>query len=350
MLIVLARLCAFAGLVCLLACRSLQPLAPPAIEFTTLPAAAEGDGNVFVNIAGRVTGARAGQQIVVFSRAGMWWVQPLADKPFTRVQPDFSWKNTIHPGSAYAALLVDPGYIPPSTARLLPQTGGAIRAVAVAEGPALPRTPAKKLRFGGYEWEVRQTPGIPAEARTVYDPANAWVDENGFLHLRIAGSPGGWTSADLSLARSLGYGSYRFVVRDVSDLEPSAALSISIRDDAGIYREMNIQISRWGQSGDKNAQYIVQPYFVPANMVRFLAPAGTLTWSLSWQPGRASFQTVRGSGAGGKGEMIAAHTFTSGVPSPETEAVRLTFFVFYGQHNPMRRGAEVIFEKFEYLP
>ena len=352
--IVLARLSALAGLVCLLACRSLQVPAPPAIEFTTLPAAAEGDGNVFVSIAGRVTGARPGQQIVVFARSGIWWVQPLADKPFTRVQPDSSWKNTIHPGSAYAALLVDPGYSPPSSAHVLPQTGGAVRAVAVAEGPALPRQPAKKLRFGGYEWEVRQTPGSPAELRTVYDPANAWVDENGFLHLRIAGSPGGWTSADLSLARSLGYGSYHFVVRDVSDLEPSAALSISIRDDSGPYREMNIQISRWGQTGGKNAQYIVQPYFVPANMVRFLAPAGTLTWSLSWEPGRASFRmirgTVQGNQADGKGETISAHTFTSGVPAPETESVRLTFSVFYGQHNPMKHGAEVIFEKFEYLP
>jgi len=280
----------------------------------------------------------------------MWWVQPLADKPFTRVLPDSSWKNSIHPGSAYAALLVDLGYSPPSTARVLPQTGGAVRAVAVAEGPALPHQPAKKLRFGGYEWEVRQTPGSPAELRTMYDQANAWVDENGFLHLRVARSSGGWTSADLSLARSLGYGSYHFVVRDISDLEPCAALSISTRDDSGPYREMNIQISRWGQTGGKNAQYVVQPYFVPANMVRFLAPAGTLTYSLSWEPGRASFRTVRGSGADGKGEMIAAHTFTSGVPAPETESVRLTFSVFYGKHNPLRHGAEVIFEKFEYLP
>jgi hypothetical protein len=280
----------------------------------------------------------------------VWWVQPLAAKPFTAVQPDFSWKNSIHPGSAYAALLVDPGYSPPSTAHVLPQPGGAVRAVAVAEGPALPRQPAKKLRFGGYQWEVRQTPGSPAASRTVYDPANAWVDENGFLHLRIAKSPDGWTSADLSLARSLGYGSYHFVVRDISALEPSAALSISTRDDSGPYREMNFQISRWGQIAGKNTQYIVQPYFVPANMFRFLAPAGALTFSLSWQPGRAAFRTLQGSGADGKGKTIAAHTFTSGVPTPETESVRLTFSVFYGQHNPMKHGAEVIFEKFEYLP
>jgi hypothetical protein len=349
-LIVLARVSAFVGLVCLLACRSLQAPMPPSIKFTTLPPAAAGDGDVFVNIAGRVTGARPGQQIVVFARSGMWWVQPLASKPFTAIQPDFSWKNSIHPGSAYAALLVEPGYRPPSTTHVLPQTGGAVRAVAIAEGPALPHQPAKKLRFGGYEWEVRQTPGRPAESQTVYDPANAWVDENGFLHLRIARSSGGWTSADLGLTRSLGYGSYYFVVRDISALDPSAVLSISTRDDSGPYREMNIQISRWGQTAGKNAQYVVQPYFVPANMVRFLAPGGTLTYSMSWEPGRASFRTLRGSEAGGKGEIIAAHTFTSGVPAPDTESVRLNFYVFYGKHNPLRGGSEVIFEKFEYLP
>jgi hypothetical protein len=350
-LIVLARLSAFIGLVFLWACRSLQAPVPPSIEFTTLPPAAAGDGDVFVNIAGRVTGARPGQQIVVFARSGMWWVQPFAYNPFTAVQPDSNWKNSIHPGSAYAALLVDSGYRPPSTAHVLPQIGGAVRAMAIAEGPALPHQRAQKLRFAGYEWEVRQTPGSPAGTQKVYDAANAWVDENGFLHLRIARSPGGWTSADLSLARSLGYGSYHFVVRDVSDLEPSAALSISTRDDSGPYREMNIQISRWGQATGKNAQYVVQPYFVPANMVRFLAPAGTLTYSLSWEPGRASFRTLRGSAAGGiKGEIIAAHTFTSGVPAPEAESVRLNLSVFYGQKNPLRHGAEVIFEKFEYLP
>lgn len=113
---------------------------------------------------------------------------------------------------------------------------------------------------------------------------------------------------------------------------------------------MNIQIGRWGRTEGKNAQYVVQPYFVPANMVRFLTPAETLTYSLSWEPGRATFRTLRGSGADGKGEMIAAHTFTSGVPAPETESVRLTFSAFYGKHNPLRHGSEVIFEKFEYLP
>jgi hypothetical protein len=345
----LAKVFALAVPVCLLACRQPQVQVQPSIEFTSLPPAGAGTGDVLLRIAGHVRGGRPGQRIVLFSRSGLWWVQPLSDRPFTAIQPDSNWKSSIHPGTAYAALLVDPDYRPPSTVHVLPQPGGAIRAVAIAAGPMLAHQPAKTLHFSGYEWEVRQTPGGPG-SQTVYDPANAWVDKSGFLHLRIARSSSGWNCADLNLSRSLGYGSYRFVVRDISHLEPAVVLAMSTRDDSEPYREMDIEISSWGQSAGKNAQYMVQPYFVPANILRFQAPAGTLAYSIFWEPGRASFRTIRGSASGGKGEVVAAHTFTSGVPSPETELVRLNFYVFLSQHNPLRQGGEVIVEKFEYLP
>ncbi len=123
----------------------------------------------------------------------------------------------------------------------------------------------------------------------MYEAANAWVDKNGFLHLKIAKTPAGWSSAEVDLSRSLGYGSYRFVVGDIAQLGPAAVLTISTWDDSGPYREMNIEISRWGEASGKNAQYVVQPYYVPANVVRFLAPAGVLTHMLDWEPGRVSF-------------------------------------------------------------
>jgi hypothetical protein len=181
----------------------------------------------------------------------------------------------------------------------------------------LDHRPAKTLHFSGYEWEVRRTLGSSNASQNLYDPANAWVDRNGFLHLRIARRGSGWTSADMRLSNSLGYGSYRFVVRNLSDLEPAAILSISTRDDSGPYREMDIQIGRWGETAGENAQYVVQPYYVPANIVRFMAPAGTLTYSMIWESGRAFFQTVRGSEAGGQGGIIAAHAFTSGFQRPK---------------------------------
>jgi hypothetical protein len=341
-----------AAVLCLLAiaCRSQHARAAPSIEFTRLPPAAQGSPDLTDTIEGRVTGALPGQRIVLYARSGVWWVQPFANRPFTAIQADSKWKNSTHPGNAYAALLVDAGYNPPLTVNVLPQKGGRVQAIATAEGPVLAPLPSARLTFGGYEWLIRQIPGIPAGSRNLYDAANAWVDKSGFLHLRIAKTPTGWSSAEVDLSRSLGYGSYRFVVRDVAHLEPAAAFTISSWDDSGPYREIDIEISRWGEANGKNAQYVVQPYYIPANVLRFAAPAGVLTHSFDWEPGRVTFRTVRGPASGPAAEVVADHVFTSGVPSPNTEAIRLNLFVFADKRVHLQHGVEVVIEKFVYLP
>jgi hypothetical protein len=325
-------------------------ISKPSIEFTRLPPAGQGSPDLLDAIEGRVTGARPGQRIVLFARSGVWWVQPLAEQPFTEIQPDSTWKNSTHPGSAYAALLVDPGYSPALTVNDLPQTGGAVRAVATVEGSVLAQPTHKTLRFSGYDWEIRETVGKPQGSSNLYDPANAWVDNRGLLHLRIAKTGIGWTSAEVNLSRSLGYGSYRFVVHDISHLEPAVVLNLSTWDDAGPYREMDIEISRWGEPTGKNAQYVVQPYYIPANVVRFIAPMGPLAYSFIWEPGAVSFTTIRGSTPQSKSNVVAAHVFTSGIPSPGSESVRMNLYVFDNKRSPLHHDVEVIIEKFEYLP
>lgn len=333
------------AILCLgLSCRSPLPHAAPSIEFTRLPPAGEGSSEILLAIEGKVNNARPGQRVVLFAHSGVWWVQPLANQPFTPIQRDSTWKTSTHPGSEYAALLVDANYMPPAKMNLLPARGGEVAAVATGEG-ALPDPSAlKKLDFSGYEWEVRQTPGTPAGTRNLYDARNAWVDRDGFLHLRISKAQEGWTSAQVGLNRSLGYGMYRFVLRDVSGMEPSAVLAISSWDGSGPNREMDIEIGRWGESAGKNTQYVVQPYYVPANVVRFLSPPGRLTYSFDWSPGRATFRTARDAAT------IASHVFTSGVPAPGAETIQLNLYNFDDRRHRLRNGAEVIIEKFEYLP
>jgi signal transduction histidine kinase len=86
-------------------------------------------------IEGRATGARAGQQIVLYAKAGgLWWVQPFTVRPFTNIQADSRWKGSTHFGTDYAALLVDPGYVPPDTAEALPSLGAGVVAVAITQG------------------------------------------------------------------------------------------------------------------------------------------------------------------------------------------------------------------------
>lgn len=328
-----------------------RPPAPSAsIAFTRIPQADEGGREKHEIIEGRVTGARPGQRIVLYARSGKWWVQPLADAPFTSLSPNSKFSNATHLGTEYAALLVEPEYKPVPALDILPSPGGAVAAVASVNGQ--PSPPSVYLPFSGYEWRVRNAPSSRGGLNQ-YDSANAFVDNSGALHLRIARQGDHWTCAEVSLTRSLGYGTYSFVVRDISHLEPAAVFGMFTWDYSGgeqNYREVDIEISRWGDPSNKNAQYVVQPYYVAANVLRFTVPAGVVTHSFHWERGRLSFSSVRGSQPAVASRPIAGHVFTSGVPSPGIESVRMNLYVFGSSAVPLANGAEVVVEKFEYLP
>ena len=329
-------------------CRSQQSVARPSIEFTQIPPTSEGGPDKIGLVAGRVRGAHAGERIVIFAKSGIWWVQPRVDQPFTEIRPDSTWSSSTHLGTEYAALLVDSGYRPPATVAALPNQSADVIAVATVKGTGEANVSAnKKVEFSGYQWEVRHLPSNRGGAVDFYDPSNAWVDESGFLHLRIAGAGHDWKCAEVRLTRSLGYGSYIFTVRDTSHLEPAAVFSMLTWDDLGAnenHREMDIEISRWGDPTSKNAQFVVQPYYVPANVVRFMAHSGTLTYSWRWEPARVAFKTARGTHA------MAEHIFTSGVPPAGGESVHMNLYVFHNARSPLQSGTEVVIEKFEYLP
>jgi signal transduction histidine kinase len=120
--------------VLLAGCSTRNTSVGPAIVFTRVPLVGEGGPDKVDTIAGRVVQARPGQQIVLFARWGPWWVQPLADQPFTNIQPDSNWRSTTHFGTEYAALLVDPGYRPPATVDVLPGEGAGVILVAITKG------------------------------------------------------------------------------------------------------------------------------------------------------------------------------------------------------------------------
>jgi hypothetical protein len=142
-------------------------------------------------------------------------------------------------------------------------------------------------------------------------------------------------------------------VRDVSHLEPSAVLTLITWDGVGTEsnrRELDIELSCWGNRDNTNVDYVVQPYYVPANFVAFRAPPGLYTHSFRWEPGKVTFSTLAGSGNTGDGRVINQHVFTSGVPPPEGQSVRIALFVFNQGLVPLKNENEVIIDKFEYLP
>src|SRR5262249_11337006 len=136
-LVSLIRRINFPVIVCcmlLSGCRSGLTDTTPTIEFSKVPLVDEGGPEKMAAIEGRVTGAHPGQQIVLFARSRVWYVQPFTDQPFTTMQPDSTWRNSTHLGTEYAALLVEPDYRPPATTEVLPSKGGGVIAVAAVPG------------------------------------------------------------------------------------------------------------------------------------------------------------------------------------------------------------------------
>ena len=326
------------------ACRREHSSNAPSIKFTRIPQADPAGSARNDIIEGRVTGASPGQKIVLYAKTGKWWVQPLIDQPFTDLRPNFKWTNATHLGTHYAALLVKDGYRPQRVLDSLPKPDGNILAVAVAPGAARP--PSRVVDFSGYQWRLRDAPSSRG-GPNVYSPSNISVDGQGAMHLRISKTEKDWSCAEASLTRNLGYGTYEFVVRGLDMLEPAAVFGMFTYDYASgalFNREMSIEISRWGDPAKGNAQYVLQPYYVATNVHRFNAPAGTLTFSLRWEQGRATFRTQRGS------TKVSEYVFTEGVPSPGIESIRVVLYVYRAAVVKLQHPMEVVIERFTYFP
>jgi hypothetical protein len=117
------------------------------------------------------------------------------------------------------------------------------------------------------------------------------------------------------------------------------------------FREMDVEVhGRGDAANDNNAQYAIQPFYIPGNLFRFAAPSGTLTYVLRWEPGHASFKAFRGRSSGAGAQLVSEHEFTYAIPGAGQAKLRLIFFVVASDKTPMQKPSEVVVDKFEYLP
>lgn len=332
--------------------RGVQHKGDAKISFTQVPESNPGDHDQQDVIEGTVQGALPGQRIVLYSKSGMnWWLQPLLTSPFTAVLADHVWRNETHFGTEYAAILVDPSYHPPATLRRMPNVGGPVSAVAVTQGRQ--KSSSFFTTFSGFTWRVRWKPSDRGGTTNQYDHDNVFVDQAGALHLRIIKRDQHWSCSEVNLTRSLGYGTYSFTVEDTSQLEPSVVFGMFMWDystDQQSNREFDIEISRWGNPDNENAQYVLQPGYAAMNVSRFASPAGKLKHTIVWEPSRLTMITSKVS----PGEpVVSKHVFTSVIPRPGSESVRMTLYVYWnpkGDRAGLQRPAEVVVDQFQFLP
>jgi len=215
---------------------------------------------------------------------------------------------------------------------------------------------AREIRFSGYEWRVKSSDGQVGPGPNYFSdaPDTVWVDNEGRLHLRINNKYGHWWSAEIISKLSFGYGRYRFhLTTNVDDLEPNAVLGLFTWSDdpAFSHREIDIEISRWGQENNENGQCVIQPYSIPQNGVRFELPPGLTSsvHSFEWQPQRVSCQSI-GVSAQSAWTTIHAHTSTEFIPPPGDENARINLWLLGGQAPRYGRDVEVVISRFVFVP
>jgi hypothetical protein len=324
------------------------------IVFSEVPPAADGGPERMARIAGRVNGVHESQRIVLFAKSGVWYVQPYRNESMTTIQPDGAWSSSTHLGSEYAALLVRQGYQPPPTTQALPVLGGEVLASATVRGTGdAGGFTARTIDFSGYRWDVRQRPSERG-GYNQYSAGNVRVDDAGALHLAVNKTKDGvWKSAEITLTRSFGYGTYSFVLRALAALDPAVVLTFFTYDESGppeTYREMDIQLQRESPSAPIAGLYVVQPYYVAANSARFTVPAGPATYTLRWEPGRVAFVAAPGRRFSLHVAAESEHEFTVGVPTPGQERIGINLSYVRKSPVPPHQHAEVIIERVQYLP
>lgn len=266
----------------------------PSIAVTRVPPKGGGPDRM-EPIAGTVDGVNVEAcRVVVFARTNTWYVQPSVASPYTTISNDGKWETDTHLGDEYAALLVKTSYKPPATMDTLPEVGGDV--LAIVRVPAkvqsaqnsvpsantsadITRAEMRTLQFSGYEWKVKSSSGQVGPGPNYFSDSknNVEVDARGRLHLRITQRDGRWYCAEVISTRSFGYGTYRFYVDTSFDkMDPRVVLGLFTWSDAPDYshREIDVEVSRWGNKNNKNGQFVVQPYTRPMNIVRFQIPRG----------------------------------------------------------------------------
>jgi hypothetical protein len=162
------------------------------------------------------------------------------------------------------ALLVNSSYVPGSVRYTHPALDPGV--VGWTEYP--PVRPDMPVKFCDYSWGVKLAEDRfdPGPNYFSADTNNIWVNTNG-LHLRIFYQNGKWTCSEVYLLQSLGYGIYTFQTTSRLDsLDPRSIFSMFLYETTS--REIDIEFSQ-ALANPHNAQYVVQPYSNPGNIIRF---------------------------------------------------------------------------------
>jgi hypothetical protein len=214
----------------------------------------------------------------------------------------------------------------------------------------------KSLMFSGYEWiaegsdENKISPG-----RNYFSCSddNVWVDENGYLHLRITKREGKWYCAKVTLKESYSYNKYIFTVASrVDRLDRNVVGGLfTYLDDTN---EIDIEFAKWGVKNNHDGQFIIQPAHNEGNSHHFKLKLRRTysTHVIDWKQDKIVFLSYRGPYQENppKRKIISEWSYTGqDIPIDDEEKVMINLWLYNGVPPSDNKEAEMIISFFKIL-
>jgi hypothetical protein len=216
----------------------------------------------------------------------------------------------------------------------------------------------RQLEWSGINWTVKRTVQniavSPGPNLFNSDENNVFIDNNGWLHVKITNPTGQWLCSELIADTSLGYGTYTFNLKSrVDNMDVNTVLGIFTWDDIAqysasmqenYYREYDFEFSYWSIPGNDVGQFVIQPWDNPGNIYRF--PVGSeinTVHQLTWKKDTIGFISMRADSS-----VISQFEYTGGdYKNPGLENIRINLWLNFGQ--APQGNQEAVLAGFQFL-
>ena len=208
------------------------------------------------------------------------------------------------------------------------------------------------LDFSGYSWDVKS--GYYFPGKNHWQAQNAWVDDAGWLHLRLNYDGEFWQCAEVATGIS-GYGLYRFyLVGRIDQLDDQVVLGLFLYPGPRLpyidNAEIDIEFSRWGQ-----AEAPAGHFSVASTTTNYpVQLQGTYsTHQILWLPDRIEFSSYHGHEELNETTRISHWIFHQSegrdIPKPPLQ-LHINYWLFKGRPLTANLQPDMLIRKFEYFP
>lgn len=171
-----------------------------------------------------------------------------------------------------------------------------------------PSTGERTFHWSGYTWIAKDSDNKyvgPGANRFSDSTANVWIDDDGYLHLKISNINGRYTCAEVYTKETVSYGTYVFRLKSrIDQLDKNVVLGLFTWNDSSCYTntnsEIDIEFAKWGNAKNPNSLvFSVQPtdggnYVERTHSFPISLKQNRSYYSFSWTPDKITWAAFQG--------------------------------------------------------